>query len=173
MPNCAERFFSPEETLNLFAIDPGVGGGIAYIDTDGSVHALPMPQTDRDICDQLQVLALAGGKPATCYIEELPKFGGVMSRSAMFTMARNYGLLLGILTAYRVRVVQISPKRWQGVLGGLGNKADHGTDWKRRLKARAQELYPALDVTLKTADALLILEVARQLEGRFEKQISR
>jgi hypothetical protein len=164
---------SEEGVLNLFAIDPGVGGGIAYIDTDGSVHALPMPETDRDICDQLQVLALAGGKTATCYIEELPKFGGVMSRSAMFTMARNYGLLLGILTAYRVRVVQISPKRWQGVLGGLGNKADHGTDWKRRLKARAQELYPALDVTLKTADALLILEVARQLEGRFEKQISR
>lgn len=159
---------SSEGVLNLFAIDPGVGGGIAYIDTDGSVHALPMPQTDRDICDQLQVLALAGGKTATCYVEELPKFGGVMSRSAMFTMARNYGLLLGILTAYRVRVVQISPKRWQGVLGGLGNKADHGTDWKRRLKARAQELYPALDVTLKTADALLILDVARQLEGRFQ-----
>jgi len=159
--------------MNLFAIDPGVGGGIAYIDTDGSVHALPMPETDRDICDQLQVLALAGGKTATCYIEELPKFGGVMSRSAMFTMARNYGLLLGILTAYRVRVVQISPKRWQGVLGGLGNKADHGTDWKRRLKARAQELYPTIDVTFKTADALLILEAARQREGRFDKQFSR
>lgn len=164
---------SPEEVLNLFAIDPGVGGGIAYLDTDGSIHALAMPQTDRDICDQLQILALTGGKTATCYIEELPKFGGVMSRSAMFTMARNYGLLLGILTAYRVRIVQVSPKRWQGVLGGLGNKADHGKNWKRRLKARAQELFPVIDVTLKTADALLILAVAMQLEGRFDKQILR
>ena len=26
---------------NYIAIDPGVGGGIAYIDTDGSVHELP------------------------------------------------------------------------------------------------------------------------------------
>ena len=30
-------------TQNYIAIDPGVGGEIAYIDTDGSVHALPVP----------------------------------------------------------------------------------------------------------------------------------
>jgi hypothetical protein len=41
---------------NYIAIDPGVGGGIAYIDTDGSVHALPMPSTVGDMRVQLEIL---------------------------------------------------------------------------------------------------------------------
>ena len=36
-------------TQHYIAIDPGVGGGIAYTDTDGSVHALPMPETVGDL----------------------------------------------------------------------------------------------------------------------------
>jgi hypothetical protein len=31
------------------AIDPGKSGGIAYRDTDGSVHAVPMPDTVADL----------------------------------------------------------------------------------------------------------------------------
>ena len=34
------------------------------------------------------------------------------------------------------------------------------SEWKRKLKAKAQELYPHLDVTLKNCDALLILHFA-------------
>jgi hypothetical protein len=33
-------------------------------------------------------------------------------------------------------------------------------EWKRKLKEEAQRLFPNMDVTLKTADALLILEYA-------------
>jgi hypothetical protein len=36
---------------------------------------------------------------------------------------------------------------------------------RRKLKGRAQALFPRVEVTLKTADALLILEAGR-LEGR-------
>jgi hypothetical protein len=35
-------------------------------------------------------------------------------------------------------------------------------DWKQKLRAEAQRLFPAVDVTLKTSDALLILEWARR-----------
>ena len=53
------------------------------------------------------------------------------------------------------------PKVWQASLG-LGGKAScaNYNAWKRKLKAKAQELYPHLDVTLKNADALLILHYA-------------
>ena len=37
------------------------------------------------------------------------------------------------------------------------------TAWKNKLKAEAQRRFPDLRVTLKTCDALLILEVARKL----------
>jgi len=33
--------------------------------------------------------------------------------------------------------------------------------WKNKLKAEAQRLYPDIKVTLKTADALLILEATK------------
>ena len=40
----------------------------------------------------------------------------------------------------------------------FGKRADHADRWKSHLKGRAQALFPRVEVTLKTADALLILE---------------
>lgn len=153
-------------TQNTIAIDPGVSGGIAYVDTDGSVHAMPMPDTLHDVRDQLKILCgVACGTPtvpSVVYVEELPKFAGKMSGSSMATMFRNYGRLEGVLATYRARIVYLRPQAWQKALG-LGHKADHGPRWKAHLKGRAQALFPGVNVTLKTADALLILEAGRKL----------
>jgi hypothetical protein len=150
----------------LIAIDPGVSGGISYEDTDGSVHALPMPETLHDLEQQLWILCKeteeAGGI-TTVYLEDLPKFAGRMSGSAMGTMFRNYGRIEGILSAIQCRIEYIRPQVWQKVLG-LGAKATYGDRWKAHLKGRAQALFPQLTVTLKTADALLILEAARKMK---------
>lgn len=149
---------------NLIAIDPGVCGGIAYVDTDGSVHALPMPGTLHDLDEQLHILT-ADSNPlnvAIVFLEELPKFAGKMSGSSMATMFRNYGRIEGLLAAYGARIEYLPPKKWQQALG-LGDKKTHGARWKAHLKGRAQALFPQLMVTLKTADALLILEAGRKL----------
>lgn len=143
----------------IVSIDPGVSGGIAYEDGD-TVHGIPMPATLGDIAELIRILA--EDRP-TFWIEELPKFGGKMSASSMGVMFRNYGRLEGLIMAARCRIEYITPKRWQKVLG-LGEKAAHGDRWKAHLKGRAQALFPRLDVTLKTADALLILEAARRLK---------
>ena len=147
---------------NYIAIDPGVGGGIAYIDTDGSTHALPMPSTLHDINKELHLLSRCTFGPVTVFLEELPKFAGKMSGSSMATMFRNYGRIEGMLAAYGVRIEYLPPKKWQSVLG-LGDKKTHGARWKAHLKGRAQALFPQLTVTLKTADALLILEAGKKL----------
>lgn len=144
--------------MNFLAIDPGVSGGIAYVDTDGTTHALAMPATLGDILAQLRILATGG----TCFIEELPKFAGRMGASAMGTMFRNYGRIEGMLSTLGCRIEYIRPQAWQKV-HSLGSKKDHGTKWKNHLKGRAQALFPHLTVTLKTADALLILEAGRKL----------
>jgi hypothetical protein len=96
------------------------------------------------------------------FLEELPKFAGKMSGSSMATMFRNYGRIEGILAAYGARIEYLPPKKWQTVLG-LGDKKTHGPRWKAHLKGRAQALYPQLTVTLKTADALLILEAGKKM----------
>jgi hypothetical protein len=155
---------------HYIAIDPGVGGGIAYIDTDiGSVHAFPMPDTLHDLERQLQILCENADGPflpaSIVFLEELPKFAGKMSGSSMATMFRNYGRIEGILAAYGARIEYLPPKKWQQVLG-LGNKKTHGNRWKAHLKGRAQALYPQLTVTLKTADALLILEAGLKMKTK-------
>jgi len=153
-------------TQNYIAIDPGVGGGIAYTDTDGSVHALPMPATLHDLERQLWILCKEEAPEiTTVFLEELPKFAGKMSGSSMATMFRNYGRIEGLLAAYGARIEYLPPKKWQTALG-LGDKKTHGPRWKAHLKGRAQALYPQLTVTLKTADALLILEAGIKLKNK-------
>jgi hypothetical protein len=146
---------------NYLAIDPGVGGGIAYLDTDFNVQAFPMPETLHDLRMQLSILCTKFCdhplRPATVFIEELPKFAGKMSASSMGTMFRNYGRIEGILAAFGARIEYLRPQAWQKELS-LGEKKTHGPRWKAHLKGRAQALFPKLSVTLKTADALLILE---------------
>jgi hypothetical protein len=151
--------------MNYIAIDPGVGGGIAYVDTDGSVHALPMPGTVGDMRVQLEILCTADHTAPIVFLEELPKFAGKMSGSSMATMFRNYGRIEGLLSSYRARIEYLPPKKWQTALG-LGDKKTHGNRWKAHLKGRAQALYPNLSVTLKTADALLILEAGLKMKTK-------
>ena len=150
---------------NYIAIDPGVGGGIAFIDTDGSAQAFPMPTTLHDISKELHLLSRSSFGPVTVFLEELPKFAGKMSGSSIGVMFRNYGRIEGLLAAFEARIEYIPPKKWQTALG-LGDKKSHGPRWKAHLKGRAQALYPNLSVTLKTADALLILEAGLKMKTK-------
>lgn len=142
----------------LIAIDPGVSGGIAH-EHDGKVLVQPMPETLHDLIEALSLLCSPG---CTVFLEELPKFAGKMSASSMGTMFKNYGRVEGALAVFNVRIEYLPPKKWQAALG-LGEKKNHGDRWKAHLKARAQALYPQLKVTLKTADALLLLEAGKKL----------
>ena len=149
--------------VSLLAIDPGKSGGIAYTDTDGSVHAVPMPETVADMERLLRVLVC----PETvCFIEDLPMYLGKMNLRSTAVLFRNFGQIEGVLAVLKCRVEYLKPDWWQKQLR-LGKSADYGDRWKAHLKGRAQALFPRLEVTLKTADALLILEA-----GRSERAVS-
>jgi hypothetical protein len=145
----------------IVAADPGSNGGITSIQTNG-VTADRMPDTRTDVVDLLRDLGKeSDGK--TLYVERLVKFTGTnMPGSAMAVYAQNHGILVGAAIALGYRLVEVPPKEWQKKLG-LGSKGTLSTtQWKNKLKERAQDLYPAIKVTLATADALLILEAARR-----------
>lgn len=126
--------------------------------------AIAMPKTDREILNFCTPPArVSDDADRVAYLEDLVKYTGRnMPSSAMATYASNWGIIKGILTVLRYRIVLVPPKKWQAALG-LGSKGKSTTtEWKNKLKQRAEQLYPNIKVTLATADALLILEAARQ-----------
>lgn len=149
-------------------VDPGVSGGLALLSDGGEVHAVAMPATERDLWDwfyelpdaeMVAVLEQVGG-----FIKGAPAFVG----NSMFKFGTSYGLLRMALTAADVPFETATPQKWQKALGiPTRRKTESPTQWKNRLKARAQQLFPKVKVTLATSDALLIAEYCRRKhEGR-------
>lgn len=97
------------------------------------------------------------------------KHGG-QPGSAMFKFGMSYGgLRMALYAAGIVDFEAVAPRTWQKALGiaslprkGYATASAHRTAWKNQLKQKAQELFPHLEVTLKTADALLIAAYCRQ-----------
>ncbi len=154
---------------SYIAIDPGVNGGIAW---DGAALAscIGMPGSDTETAEEIERLAemddvLRRIRPGIkCIIEDVPKFvGRALPGSTIFPLAFNCGLVRGIAVSLRMPVILVRPQDWQKHFR-LGTKGDTSgtTEWKNKLKAEAQRRYPHLKVTLKTADALLLLAYAQE-----------
>jgi hypothetical protein len=148
--------------MKIIAIDPGASGGIAWLDEYIQPHVVPMPSTDGDILTQLREIGFVNSRAV---IEQVGGYiaGNKLPGSAMFNFGRGYGFIIGILMAYNVRVELVRPQAWQKALS-LGSRAkdQSKSDWKNKLKAASQRLYPEMDITLKTCDSLLLLEYARK-----------
>jgi hypothetical protein len=155
---------------SYIAIDPGVNGGIAW-DTAKLASCMGMPASDTEIAEEIATLAethhciLGCPRPGVkCVIEDVPKFvGKALPGSTIFPLAFNCGLVRGIAVSLRMPVILVRPQDWQKHFR-LGTKGDTSgtTEWKNKLKAEAQRRYPHLKVTLKTADALLLLAYAQE-----------
>ena len=152
--------------MRIIAVDPGKSGGIAEYDScTKEAKVYPMPDTEQDLVNLLGNLFATYGGDCACYLEQVGGYvgGGGQPGSAMFTFGWWASGPLWIAHCYRIRVIRIPPQKWQKILS-LGTSGGDKTTWKNKLKTRAQELFPNLKVTLKTADALLILEAALTLE---------
>lgn len=151
--------------FNIVSIDPGVNGGIAVYNRDtAEVSTLNMPASPQAISAILHNYveeAEANGDRALIIIEEVPLFLATAcpSVSSMAKLQRNYGILVGCAISTGATVKTVTPQEWQKHIGA-GHKRNHGDRWKAHLKELAQEAFPHLKPTLKTADALLILKVA-------------
>lgn len=166
----------------VIAIDPGGKGGIAWSRADGYQNAVAMPQTNGDLLKLLRNFHTEG---AVAYIEHVVGFIPGGGAGAMFTFGEGFGYLQGCMDTLGFRVIRVRPQQWQKALhlGGkppkirpdkdagkesrkaaqqLNSAADR--EWKRKLKEEAQRRFPALSVTLATADALLLLDYAISIE---------
>lgn len=147
------------------AIDPGASGGIAWCPADGVMQTAPMPQEPTDTVKLLGSLVSSGY--TVLVIEQLPRFvpmggGKGIPGSMAAVMFENFGIVLGAAMALGYRIERVTPQAWQKELGLGTSKGLSKTEWKNKLKGRAQELFPNIPITLKTADALLIWEYQRR-----------
>jgi hypothetical protein len=146
----------------LVAVDPGVNGGVVWKDSDGVVSCEKMPASDAAVCELLAELS-AKAKDVEMFLEEPPLFAGKnIPGSAIGKLMWNAGVLYGASVALGFRIHRVRPAIWQKA-HPVGTKGDLTTTaWKNKLKGRAAELFPAVDVTLWNADALLILDAAER-----------
>lgn len=148
------------EMKRYIGIDPGKHGGIAVMGADGEVlDVVKMPETPQDLLDFLEQYK----DDSFCTLERvggMPGNGG----SAMFNFGKGYGHLQMALLALHIPTEDVTPNKWEKTyqLGSSGKYTK--TEWKNRLKAKAQQMFPHLGkkITLATCDALLICEYGRR-----------
>lgn len=158
----------------ILAIDPGSSGGICIADHDG-IDCWPMPKTERDVWNLLQTqLRTADVEPWHAFIEDvhaMPQQGV----SSTFKFGVSYGFLRGLLVASRIPFAEVRPRTWQKALGiaparasAAKTQSERGKlqrEHKNRLKAKAQQMYPDLRITLATADAVLLAHYGELVLG--------
>lgn len=172
----------------VISVDPGSSGGIAWKDAAG-VHCVPMPETRGDVIALFKVtlgLCGDGADSVVAYHEKISGYIPDGGPSMMFQFGANCERVGCILETLGVRIIEVTPQAWQKELG-LGKKgfqksppkasaeekkavkqanARAKTEWKNKLKAEAQRRFPGLKITLKSADALLILDWALSRESQ-------
>jgi len=160
--------------MRILAIDPGKSGGLAWSSSAGNVYCRAMPETDADTVSFLAHCSCMGFDLVV--MELVSGFIGMKQPgSAMFNFGMNFGLLKGSILALGMPLKLVTPQSWQKTVDGGRRKKDFNYEavltkgkrkgqsvtkncWKERLISIAQEKYPELEVTPKTADALLILD---------------
>jgi len=148
----------------FMGIDPGKSGGIACV-RGSDVWACQMPKTERDVWEFID----DNSNVEMTVIEKvwaMPSEGRKQGVTSMFTFGMGYGGLRMALIAAGRPFKEVTSRSWQKHLGiAPRKKTESKTQWKHRLKAMAQQLYPGEDVTLATADALLIANYCQQMYG--------
>lgn len=151
----------------LISIDPGSGGGLAWIFKD-KIYAATMPQTPKDIYIKLKSLVIMadGYESVTAYIEKVGTYMPGNAATAAVAFARHCGHLDMALLALNIPYHEITAKKWQQAFVGRVQYPKSMTSSQKKakrknlIKTKAQQLYPHLKITLKTADALGILTYA-------------
>lgn len=147
--------------MHVIGIDPGLGGAVAILPEQRIVDT-PVDWVGKKRkylpAEMAMILIPFQGEKATVILEQqtpMPR----QSPNSMFSIGQGFGIWLGILAAYRIPTVVVTPQRWKKeMLQGIGTK-DKGAARKR-----AQELFPGMTHFLQRvkdhdrAEALLMAQ---------------
>ena len=140
-------------------IDPGKSGAIASLD-NLNMKAWKCPDNANDMHHLLGlVISWHAAGSLHVIMEKVWARPNNASRAA-FNYGVNYGQWLGIVACYSINMELILPAHWMKFYGM--KKGMEYQERKKWLKAKAQELYPNIKVTLINADAILIAHYLKE-----------
>ena len=153
----------------LFCIDPGKGGAIAKYESGKRIEVINMPEFEK-LCDYFDC-QLTICKNPLIIIEKVQvrpgdEVGG--KQFAIEKMLRQYTELITVIKTRKIPYIEVHPISWQSYLK-IKIGGEERNVRKRRYCDISKDLYPALKVTLKNCDALLLIEFARR-KLKYEKQ---
>ena len=140
-------------------VDPGNSGSICAIDLRG--QATVVTKTGKSYAHIWDRLFQPRFDNSIAVIESVHAMPG-QGVSSTFKFGQSFGMLLAMLTAANIPYIEVTPVTWCKELGLKKGKGESNTDWKNRHKQLAQEIFPDVDITHATADALLIAEYCRR-----------
>ena len=155
-------------------IDPGANGSAAVLTEDRKIHIIRFNKaTEKEVWEFFRDISY--DYECFCTLEQVGAMPG-QGVSSMFSFGDSVGFIRGILTASGVPFEQKVPRVWQKALGIAPRlierdatkkiiKEESKTDFKRRLKEKAEQLFPTVKVTLDVADSLLIAEFNKRTRG--------
>lgn len=146
----------------FLGIDPGVSGGLALIEDRELVMADKMPTSEVELCKWMETVQICYKPQAVIEVVHAMPRQGVKS---MFTFGRAYGAVRLATLCKGIPLDECRPREWQKALGISPKKPNETkTQWKKRLQAKAHQLFPraAEKITLQIADAVLIADFLRR-----------
>ena len=149
--------------MTFIGVDPGASGGLAALNGKVIV-ASAMPETPQDIRNWVETV-IGDETGMFAVLEKVQGYIGVgHPGSGMFKFGKSAGWLEMTLVCAGIPYEEVTPQKWQKALGipKRDAKKESKQDFKRRLRAFAQRLFPNEKVTLATCDALLMAEFARR-----------
>lgn len=144
--------------MRIVGIDPGASGALVILNEAPKVQKIfPFRKilgTEIDMTELPDVIRGWWGSDTLIFMEDVHALPRDASKYA-FVFGENTGIIKGLLFANKYPFEEIFSQKWQRHFG-LGDKYPSKTARKNAQKAKAQELFPDIKVTLDIADALLI-----------------
>jgi len=155
----------------IVAIDPGASGGIAVYSRKRAV-AVGMPKGVAEVNKLIQKIQQEY-EGIIVFIEKVQAYASGKGdddpgkKFGINKMLKNYSELITVITLNGLPYIEAYPVSWQSTLGLSQRrpKEIEFSKWKtmrkNKYKEFAQASYPEIKVTLKLADALCILDFAK------------
>jgi len=129
--------------MRVIGIDPGLDGAVAIINGTGNLVVIDMPtvtverngKSKRQVSatELAQILASHNSNNCHVFVEKVSAMAG-QGVTSVFSFGRSFGMIEGVLAAYRLPVTFVPPATWVKAVGrGQGKDAS---------RARAMELFP-------------------------------
>ena len=140
----------------FIGVDPGKSGAIAALVPGSDPVIIRLDGTDWDIAEELRDVTT--GEACFAILEKVHSMPG-QGVASSFKFGQSFGKLEMLLACLEIPFDYVTPAKWQGDMScrTKGNK--------NITKAAAQRLFPSLKITHRNADALLLAEYARRVEG--------